>query len=94
MELIEAPIDYSGATELIEAPIDYSETAELIEAPIDRAVNDVLVPWTLNDKKYDRYYHLFVKNELDLLINVKKGVITKSFFEKDNWIIIFKKISG
>ncbi|CAG8443233.1 2890_t:CDS:2 [Ambispora leptoticha] len=49
-----------------------------------------------NEKKkdivYNRYYHLFRKNELDdLIIGTGLADIVKSGYDKDNWYVIAKK---
>ena len=58
--------------------------------------NDWLIPW--QDKKNniisDRFYHLFEENEFeDLLSNFPNIKIIKSVFDKDNWNVIFTKLS-
>jgi tRNA (uracil-5-)-methyltransferase TRM9 len=53
--------------------------------------NNYLIPW---QKKYERYYHLFEKNELkELLLNFKEEIIIEDEKEEcNNWIILFRKI--
>ena len=57
---------------------------------------DELVPWKTPDPHdktvYLRYYHLFVAGELECLLNIFSVEIIKSFYEKGNWIVEFKKI--
>ena len=48
----------------------------------------------INCKVYQRYYHVFIKGELEDLIN-KTGIkveIEKSFFDHANWCCIIKKL--
>lgn len=53
---------------------------------------DAMIPWKTKDNKiYNRYYYLFKKNELDKMINLNKVEIIRSYKERDNYIIIFKK---
>jgi ubiquinone/menaquinone biosynthesis C-methylase UbiE len=55
-----------------------------------------LIPWHTRDKDrtiVQRYYHLFVKDELEELVSEIPSVkIIESFFERGNWGIIFEKI--
>ena len=37
-----------------------------------------------------RYYYVFQKNELESLVDEKK--VEKSFYEKGNWGILFKRV--
>ncbi|ERF71439.1 hypothetical protein EPUS_06821 [Endocarpon pusillum Z07020] len=55
---------------------------------------DVMVPWVLKegtkgeaeqDRKYNRYYHLYRQGELENDIAAAGGVILESGYEKDNW---------
>lgn len=55
---------------------------------------DVLIPW--HDKKgnvYQRYYHLFAKNELEQLIqnNCPELYIIDSHIDHDNYVVICEK---
>ena len=53
---------------------------------------DAMIPWKTKDNKiYNRYYYLFKKNELDKMINLNKVELIRSYKERDNYIIIFKK---
>lgn len=56
---------------------------------------DATIPWKTKDKVYNRYYYLFKKNELDNLIQKSKykTKIEKSYKERDNYIVIVKKIN-
>ena len=55
-------------------------------------IQDNFVDW--RDKQQNllgkRYYYVFQKNELESLVDEKK--IEKSFYEKGNWGILFKKV--
>lgn len=54
---------------------------------------DELVPWKVKDKTYYRYYHLYVKGELEKeLLNFKNIEIINSFEEKGNYGIVCKKL--
>lgn len=56
---------------------------------------DVLVPWILKknsvtrnsepDAKFDRFYHLYRKGELENDIAAASGTVLESGYEKDNW---------
>ena len=51
-----------------------------------------MVPWQTNNETYKRYYHVFIKGELDELVNsLNMGTITKSGYDRDNWFIIVTK---
>lgn len=61
---------------------------------------DVFVKWNLqkkysdlnHDQTFYRYYHLFTKNELELLINQIDGIkIIESGFQSNNWYCIIQK---
>lgn len=53
---------------------------------------DAMIPWKTKDNKiYNRYYYLFKENELDKMINLNKVELIRSYKERDNYIIIFKK---
>jgi ubiquinone/menaquinone biosynthesis C-methylase UbiE len=59
---------------------------------------DNIVPWNLktkgqNDKRMDRYCHVFRKGELDNLVRQVGGCqILDSFYAKGNWAIVLKKL--
>lgn len=61
---------------------------------------EAFVDWKLqkSDKVYKRYYHLFIKGELEQLVNKSaKNLqieieVINSFVEHGNYIIIFKKL--
>ena len=60
---------------------------------------DYYVPWTDIKSKltikpvFNRYYHLFSKDETHDLVKENTGFqILDLFFEKDNWVIKFKKM--
>ena len=56
---------------------------------------DVLVPWILKPstkgqsqskpERYERYYHLYRKGELESDIAAASGTVQDSGYEKDNW---------
>jgi tRNA (uracil-5-)-methyltransferase TRM9 len=57
-------------------------------------LNDWLIPW--EDKKqsktFQRFYHLFEPTELgDLLGKFSNVHLTNTFYDKDNWYVIFTK---
>lgn len=64
--------------------------------------NDVFVGWERNYKRengqdsdeiHQRYYHFFDEGELDqLCLQVNNCVIEKSYFDKENWAVIVRKI--
>jgi len=55
--------------------------------------SDCLVPWVKPTEKYLRYYHVFVKNELeDLLKHISNIQIIDSYNDDGNWCVIFEKI--
>uniref|UniRef100_A0A0N5CB46 Methyltransf_11 domain-containing protein n=1 Tax=Strongyloides papillosus TaxID=174720 RepID=A0A0N5CB46_STREA len=57
---------------------------------------DMLVPWKKDkedEKQYLRYYHMFVENELESLINSVEGLkVQNCIWEQGNWIATFEKI--
>jgi alkylated DNA repair protein alkB family protein 8 len=55
--------------------------------------SDCLVPWAKATEKYLRYYHVFVKDELEnLLKHISQIEIVNSYNDDGNWCVIFKKI--
>jgi SAM-dependent methyltransferase len=59
---------------------------------------DTMINWThrqknIKPKKYERYYHLFIKDELLDLIPNNLVEITKQYNIYNNWVIELKKIS-
>ncbi len=55
---------------------------------------DCLVPWSKPNEKFLRYYHVFVKNELEhLLSHIKQVKILNSYNDDGNWCVIFMKIA-
>jgi len=53
---------------------------------------DCLVPWTKPDEKHLRYYHVFVKNELEhILSHINHVKILNSYNDDGNWCVIFMK---
>ena len=52
---------------------------------------EALIPWTVNDKKYDRYYYIYNKKELEDEVRKAGFKIIKSWEER-NINIIAKKI--
>ena len=60
-----------------------------------RGQKDGLIKWTSYSQTdvYQRYYHLFEKNELELLANSVSGItVLESFWERDNFYIKIQKI--
>lgn len=54
---------------------------------------DCLVPWSKPSETLLRYYHVFVKNELEhLLSQLTDARILKSYNDDGNWCVIFMKI--
>lgn len=57
--------------------------------PIGNGNNDYIIPYMTTNRKetYDRYYHLFEKEEI---INLCKNILTiqKIWYEKNNWYFI------
>ncbi|UJR16197.1 hypothetical protein I4U23_003107 [Adineta vaga] len=55
--------------------------------------SDCLVPWSKPDEKLLRYYHVFVQNELEHILNhISEVKILNSYNDDGNWCIIFMKI--
>ena len=55
---------------------------------------DCLVPWSQPTEKLLRYYHVFIRNELEhLLSHLNEVKILKSYNDDGNWCIIFMKIA-
>ncbi len=53
--------------------------------------HDYIIPWHLkNNIIENRYYHLFSKDEIELILN-KFNISYKLGYEMDNWIIKIKK---
>ncbi|GFS77327.1 alkylated DNA repair protein alkB homolog 8 [Nephila pilipes] len=57
---------------------------------------DVLVPWKKKSKDstdciHHRYYHVFVKDELELLISECSAKIISSYYDEGNWCVILTK---
>ncbi|CAF1214905.1 unnamed protein product [Rotaria sp. Silwood1] len=56
--------------------------------------SDCLVPWVKPTEQHLRYYHVFVKNELENLLNHISNIeIIDSYNDDGNWCVIFRKIS-
>jgi alkylated DNA repair protein alkB family protein 8 len=56
--------------------------------------SDCLVPWVKPTGKYLRYYHVFLKNELENLLNHISNIeIINSYNDDGNWCVIFQKIA-
>uniref|UniRef100_A0AAF5D0W6 Fe2OG dioxygenase domain-containing protein n=2 Tax=Strongyloides stercoralis TaxID=6248 RepID=A0AAF5D0W6_STRER len=55
---------------------------------------DMLVPWKKKgEQQFLRYYHMFVENELESLINSVEGLkVQNCILEQGNWIATFEKI--
>ncbi|CAD6505639.1 BgTH12-01129 [Blumeria graminis f. sp. triticale] len=61
---------------------------------------DVMVPWIMNSqakenpcngKKFQRYYHLYCKGELEEDIGFAGGKVIDSGYERDNWWVICQR---
>jgi tRNA (uracil-5-)-methyltransferase TRM9 len=60
---------------------------------------NVMVPWVLKsggtvnapEKVFNRYYHLYRKNELEECIREAGGEVVQSGYEKDNWWAIARR---
>lgn len=64
---------------------------------------DVMVPWVLKrfkassdvsfmeDKIFQRYYHLYRRGELELDAAAAGGIVLESGYEKDNWWAIVQR---
>lgn len=49
---------------------------------------DVMVPWIDNknpERRFDRYYHLYKKGELEEDVRSAGGLVLERGYEKDNW---------
>ncbi len=56
--------------------------------------SDCLVPWVKSTEKYLRYYHVFVKNELENLLKHFLNIqIIDSYNDDGNWCVRFEKIA-
>jgi tRNA (uracil-5-)-methyltransferase TRM9 len=56
--------------------------------------NDFLIPWKSKTQIFQRFYHLFQENELEkLLLNFSNVKIINSTFDKDNFNVVFTKLS-
>lgn len=75
-------------------------TVSSLEEPFHKSGNiigsngqDLLIPWNTptKDKIGDRYYHLFVKGELEKLCEGLEFSNIESFFEHGNWCVIITK---
>ncbi len=54
--------------------------------------SDCLVPWAKPTVKHLRYYHVFVKNELENLLKPISNIkIIDSYNDDGNWCVIFQK---
>lgn len=55
---------------------------------------DCLVPWTKPTEKLLRYYHVFVRNELEHILSYMPQVkILNSYNDDGNWCVIFLKMA-
>lgn len=70
-----------------------------VEQAKDRGGSDVMIDWEVH-QNFDaekpvlqRYYHLFRKGELEELVGsaLHPEAITRSFFDKENWVVEFVK---
>ncbi|CAF1313600.1 unnamed protein product [Adineta ricciae] len=74
----------------------HEETKELsIHTPrTEFQRSDCLVPWTKPNEKLLRYYHVFVRHELErTLTHIPEAKIVNSYNDDGNWCIIFMKIA-
>lgn len=74
---------------------EQTHTKTLIKSQKISDQNDYLIPW--QDQKTGvtshRFYHLFVENELNQLIEMNPNLkIISTNFEKDNWNVLFEKV--
>jgi tRNA (uracil-5-)-methyltransferase TRM9 len=71
----------------------------------ENSSQDVMVPWILRNKSkpkaegasekvFQRYYHLYRKDELEQSIQEAGGHVVESGYEKDNWWAIARIIPG
>lgn len=52
---------------------------------------DVMVPWIDNknpERRFDRYYHLYRKGELEDDVESAEGLVLERGYEKDNWWVV------
>ena len=55
---------------------------------------DCFVPWNKSTEKLLRYYHVFVKDELEhILSHISQVKILRSYNDDGNWCITFMKIA-
>ncbi|CAF3313630.1 unnamed protein product [Rotaria socialis] len=55
--------------------------------------SDCLVPWNKPTEKLLRYYHVFIKDELEhILSHISQVKIVNSYNDDGNWCIVFMKI--
>lgn len=53
---------------------------------------DNMVPWKFRDKVYHRFYHVFVENELEALLEKYQDInIIKSEYEFGNYLVVISK---
>ncbi|KAL7714239.1 Methyltransferase type 11 domain-containing protein [Entamoeba marina] len=59
---------------------------------------DIMVPWHLDgsddpEQVFHRYYHVFVKGELEDVVSQVKGCkLVYSGYERDNWYVVIEKV--
>lgn len=54
---------------------------------------DVMVPWVMRSKgveerTFERYYHLYKKGELEEDVESAGGVVLEGGYERDNWWVV------
>ena len=74
---------------------DKTEDELIIHTPrTDFQRSDCLVPWTKPTAVHLRYYHVFVQNELENLLNRISSIrIVDLYYDDGNWCAIFQKIA-
>lgn len=65
---------------------------KLPKSRFDKKETGALVEEGEGDLLYKRYYHLFVKDELENLVDLNDGLIVSSGYDRDNWYCIVEKI--
>lgn len=85
----------SGGTALISVwALDQPRFQELVENKSkDPDFADIFIPWTRSDGKvFQRFYHLFEKDELKDLISRTRLETEKYFFSSDNYFARVRKV--
>ena len=82
------------SVETASVPENFAHTDEIIvhKPRTEFQKPDCLVPWTKTNEKFLRYYHVFVKDELEhILSHIPQIRILHSFNDEGNWCVIFMK---